>query len=147
MGAAIGLAPFLTAAKPAMGVACQVMRGSTRKFSGHCGHSERSSNRLTPKFVWWTKLTNLAACCSVSAMITITTHEAKTHLSRYLAEVEKGREFVIARGNSAVAMLVPLKTPAPRRRPKVGEIKGKPFEFPAAAFAPLTARELKEWGL
>jgi len=95
----------------------------------------------------WTKLTNFAARCSVSAMTTITTHEAKTHLSRYLAEVEKGREFVIARGNSAVAMLVPLKTPAPRRRPKEGEIKGKPFEFPAAAFAPLTARELKEWGL
>ena len=80
-------------------------------------------------------------------MTTITTHEAKTHLSRYLKEAEKGREFVIARGNSAVARLVPLEAPAPRRRPKVGEIRGKPFKFPAAALAPLTSSELKEWGL
>jgi hypothetical protein len=41
----------------------------------------------------------------------------------------------------------PLATPAPRPRPKVGEIKGKPFKFPAAALAPLAEGELKEWGL
>jgi hypothetical protein len=29
----------------------------------------------------------------------------------------------------------------------VGEIKGKPFKFPAAALAPLAEGELKEWGL
>lgn len=80
-------------------------------------------------------------------MNTITTHEAKTHLSRYLAEVEKGQEFIIARGKTAVAMLVPVKPARKKPRPKVGDIKGKPFEFPAAAFAPLTKAELKEWGL
>ncbi len=80
-------------------------------------------------------------------MTTITTHQAKTHLSRYLAEVENGREFVIARGKKAVAMLVPIKPTKKRARPKVGDIKGKPFEFPATAFAPLTKKELKEWGL
>ena len=36
-------------------------------------------------------------------MTTITTHQAKTHLSRYLADVENGQEFIIARGKSAVA--------------------------------------------
>ena len=41
-------------------------------------------------------------------MKTITTHEAKTHLSRYLAEVEKGARFTIARGKTVVAMLVPV---------------------------------------
>ena len=41
-------------------------------------------------------------------METITTHEAKTHLSRYLAEVEGGKEFIIARGKNPVAKLVPL---------------------------------------
>ncbi len=80
-------------------------------------------------------------------MTTISTHEAKTHLSRYLAEVEKGREFIIARGKQAVAMLVPVKKPRQKPRPKVGAIKGKPFEFPTSAFAPLTADELKKWGL
>ena len=80
-------------------------------------------------------------------MTTITTHEAKTHLSHYLAEVEKGKEFVIARGKTAVAMLVPLKPQETKPRPKVGDIKGEPFEFPDSAFAPLTSEELKEWGL
>jgi antitoxin (DNA-binding transcriptional repressor) of toxin-antitoxin stability system len=80
-------------------------------------------------------------------MKTITTHEAKTHLSRYLAEVEKGERFTIARGKTAVAMLVPVKPPSRRPRPKVGTIKGEPFAFPAAAFAPMTPGELKEWGL
>jgi antitoxin (DNA-binding transcriptional repressor) of toxin-antitoxin stability system len=80
-------------------------------------------------------------------MKTITTHEAKTHLSRYLAEVEKGARFTIARGKTVVAMLVPAKPAKNRARPKVGRIKGAPYEFPAAAFAPLTPDELKEWGL
>ena len=80
-------------------------------------------------------------------MTTITAHEAKTHLSRYLADVEKGKEFIIARGKTEVAMLVPVKKPKLKPRPKVGEIIGKPFKFPASAFAPLTDEELKEWAL
>ena len=78
---------------------------------------------------------------------TITTHEAKTHLSRYLAEVEKGKEFIIARGKTAVAMLVPVKPAKTKPRPRVGDIKGKPFKFRTAALAPLTDAELKQWGL
>ena len=82
-----------------------------------------------------------------NAMNTITTHEAKTHLSRYLSEVEKGGEFVIARGKVAVAMLVPIRKAKRKPRPKAGEIKGKPFQFAAAALAPLTTDELSDWGL
>lgn len=81
-------------------------------------------------------------------MVTISTHEAKTHLSRYLAEVENGQEFIIAKGKRAVARLVPLEAPSQPRRPKVGEMLGKQFEIPAAALAPLSEAELKEdWGL
>ena len=80
-------------------------------------------------------------------MKTITTHDAKTHLSRYLAEVESGEQIAIARGKKPVAILIPAKSAAKRRRPKVGKIKGKPFDFPDAAFAPLDDAELKEWGL
>ena len=80
-------------------------------------------------------------------MTTITTHEAKTHLSRYLADVEKGEEFIIARGKSAVAMLVPIKKAAPKPRPKVGETMDPPWKSPDSAFAPLNEEELKEWGL
>ncbi|MEY4483466.1 MAG: antitoxin of toxin-antitoxin stability system [Verrucomicrobiota bacterium] len=83
----------------------------------------------------------------ILCMTTITTHEAKTHLSRYLADVEKGKEFVIARGKTAVAMLVPVKKPKQKARPKVGETLDPPWVFPDSAFAPLTPEELKEWGL
>ena len=78
---------------------------------------------------------------------TVNIHEAKTHLSRYLAEVEMGKEFIIARGKSAVAMLVPMKKPKQKPRPKVGETLDPKWEIPDSAFAPLTDEELKEWGL
>jgi len=80
-------------------------------------------------------------------MKTITTHEAKTHLSRYLAAVGQGQEFIIARGKQPVAMLVPLRKAKCAPRPKVGDITGEPFEFPLEAFAPLSKKELEEWGL
>ncbi len=79
-------------------------------------------------------------------MTTITAHQAKTHLSRYLADIEKGKRFVIARRKSPVAMLDPIKRSKRKRRPKAGDIKGAPFEFPASAFAPLTDKELRVWG-
>jgi len=81
-------------------------------------------------------------------MVTISTHEAKTHLSRYLAQVEEGHEFVIARGRQPVARLVPLQQPTRRPRPKVGETLGEPFDVPDSAFAPLSDDELsRDWGL
>jgi len=81
-------------------------------------------------------------------MVTISTHEAKTHLSRYLAQVEEGHEFVIARGRQPVARLVPLQQPTRRPRPKVGETLGEPFDVADSAFAPLSDDELsRDWGL
>ncbi|MFN0147731.1 MAG: type II toxin-antitoxin system Phd/YefM family antitoxin [Dehalococcoidia bacterium] len=44
---------------------------------------------------------------------TVNTHEAKTHLSRLLAEVEAGGEVVIARAGKPVARLVPALAPQP----------------------------------
>lgn len=80
-------------------------------------------------------------------MKTISTHQAKTHLSRYLVDVEQGQHFVIARGKKPVAMLVPLESQKAKPRPKVGEIEGPVFEFPLSAFAPLDEAELHSWGL
>ena len=50
-------------------------------------------------------------------------HEAKTHLSRILAEVEKGEEYVLARAGKPVARLSPIRRPAARTEP--GKWKGK----------------------
>ncbi|MBA2433467.1 MAG: type II toxin-antitoxin system prevent-host-death family antitoxin [Chthoniobacterales bacterium] len=80
-------------------------------------------------------------------MQTISTHEAKTHLSRYLAAVETGEEIIIARGRKLIARLVPYATDLAQKRPKVGQTLGPKFDIPDAAFAPLSEEELKEWGL
>jgi prevent-host-death family protein len=80
-------------------------------------------------------------------MKTISTHDAKTHLSRYLAAVEAGEEFVIARGKRPVARLSPLRSSDRPVRPRVGCLITLPFHVPREALAPLTDRELKDWGL
>ena len=80
-------------------------------------------------------------------MKTITTEEAEAHLSQYLTEVEKGEEFLIARGRDAVAKLVPVARANLHRRPIVGEIEGETFEFQASAFESMSPAELREWGL
>ncbi len=80
-------------------------------------------------------------------MKTISTHDAKTHLSRYLAKVEAGEEFLIARGKRPIAKLSPLRRPERSARPKVGCLITQPFRLPPEALAPLTETELKDWGL
>ncbi|HEY1274225.1 MAG TPA: type II toxin-antitoxin system Phd/YefM family antitoxin [Thermoleophilaceae bacterium] len=45
----------------------------------------------------------------------VNVHEAKTHLSRLLEEVENGDEIVIARAGKPVAKLVPHAATEPRR--------------------------------
>ena len=47
----------------------------------------------------------------------VNTHEAKTQLSKLLARVEAGEEFVIARAGTPVARLVPVETHIETRRP------------------------------
>jgi prevent-host-death family protein len=44
----------------------------------------------------------------------VNVHEAKTHLSRLLAEVERGDEVTIARAGRPIARLVPAQPPAKR---------------------------------
>jgi len=58
-------------------------------------------------------------------------HEAKTHLSRLIAD---GEEVVIARYGEPVARLVPIRSAPSRRIP--GSARGK-FEVSPAFFDPL----------
>lgn len=53
----------------------------------------------------------------------INIHEAKTHLSRLLEEVEAGEEVIIARNGRPIARLVPHKPVRTQRKP--GALKGK----------------------
>ena len=74
-------------------------------------------------------------------MLVVNVHQAKTQLSRLLAQVESGEEVVIARRGEPVARLVGCK-PRSKRQPDV--LKGK-LAVPDSFFDPLPEDELKAW--
>jgi prevent-host-death family protein len=72
----------------------------------------------------------------------VSVHEAKTHLSRLLREIEAGREVEITRRNRVVARIVPPAPPAQGRR--IGALKGK-VSIDDRFFEPLPDDELAAW--
>lgn len=80
-------------------------------------------------------------------MKSVTTHEAKTRLSRLIAAVEEGEEIIIRRGDTPVARLVAVKSRSRRTRPRVGTTTSAPVRWSPDAFAPLSAEELESWGI
>lgn len=72
-------------------------------------------------------------------MKTVKVQDAKTHLSALLASVERGEEYVIARGDRPVARLVPLVDTDER------ELGFVPYQLPATFFDPLPGDELAAW--
>jgi prevent-host-death family protein len=80
-------------------------------------------------------------------MKAVTTHEAKTQLSRLLAEVEAGDEVTICRGDVPVARLVGIDKKARASRPMVGTKTSAAVVVEKDAFAPLSDDELLLWGI
>ena len=74
-------------------------------------------------------------------MVTVNVHEAKTHLSRLLAQVEAGEEVIIARNGKPVAQLVRCKK---RGKRKIGSMKGL-ISIDDRFFEPLSEEELVAW--
>lgn len=72
--------------------------------------------------------------------IIVNIHEAKTHLSRLLEQVQAGQEITLAKAGKPVAKLVPLGKSAPSRKP--GRLAGRITE---AFFEPLSPGELDAW--
>ena len=68
-------------------------------------------------------------------MLQINIHEAKTHLSRLLEQIETGEDVVIARHGKPVARLIPYTVkPIQQRQP--GSLRGK-IKFSEDFDAPL----------
>jgi prevent-host-death family protein len=74
-------------------------------------------------------------------MATVTVHEAKTHLSRLIADALAGKEVIIARGNQPAVKLVPVEQ-KPKRMP--GTLKGK-INLGPEFFEPMSEQELAAW--
>ncbi len=75
-------------------------------------------------------------------MASVSVHEAKTNLSRLIAQVEAGAEVVITRNNRPVARLV--REGPPKKKPLLGALKGK-IVFDESFFDPLPEDELNAW--
>ena len=75
-------------------------------------------------------------------MASVSVHEAKTNLSRLIAQVEAGGEVVITRNNKPVARLV-REGPA-RKKPLLGALTGE-VTFDDSFFDPLPEEELVRW--
>ena len=74
-------------------------------------------------------------------MAVVNVHQAKTQLSRLLAQVEAGEEVIIARRGKPVARLVPCK---PEGKRQFGVMKGK-LAVDERFFDPLPGEELRAW--
>lgn len=79
-------------------------------------------------------------------MKTVTTHSAKTHLSRLLKEVQRGETIIILHGTEPVAQLTAAKQ-RQERRPEVGVVTSEPVRYSEGTFAPLSDEELEDLGL
>ena len=76
-------------------------------------------------------------------MTQFSVHDAKTNLSRLIADALAGGEVVIARGNVPVVRLVPVE---PRGHRCFGALKGK-IAMDAGFDEPLPDDELAGWNL
>lgn len=68
-------------------------------------------------------------------MITLNLHQAKTHLSKCIAQAEAGETVVICKRNKPVAEIRAIPQPHKKPRP-VGLLKGQ-FSVPDSFFEPL----------
>ena len=57
-------------------------------------------------------------------MIRLNVHEAKTHLSKYLAKLEKGETILLCRRNQPIAEIRPLAAKRKKPRP-IGLYEGQ----------------------
>lgn len=80
-------------------------------------------------------------------MKTVTTHEAKTHLSRLLKEVNLGQEIVIMNGREPAGKLVGYSPSSEPRKTRSWEPTSQPVTYDEDTFLPLSDSDLKEWGL
>lgn len=58
-------------------------------------------------------------------MRVINIHAAKTHLSRLVDQAAAGEPFIIAKAGRPIARVVPLDTPEPAQRRRLGFLEGK----------------------
>ena len=75
-------------------------------------------------------------------MLVYSVHQAKTHLSKILTQLESNNEIIISRYGKPVARLIPYDAPQVKR--KFGAMKGI-IQVDDAFFDELPEEELSAW--
>ena len=75
-------------------------------------------------------------------MTTVNIHDAKTHFSKLVAQVEAGEDVIIARDGTPVARLTPIR---PQRTARIAGRDRGLFTVPDDFDAPLPERVLDEF--
>lgn len=70
-------------------------------------------------------------------MIQINMHEAKTHLSRYIKQVEAGETIILCKHNVPIAEIRPIPKRSREPRPLGPLSPDRAFEIPASFWDPL----------
>jgi prevent-host-death family protein len=65
----------------------------------------------------------MEAAMTATPVLQVNIHDAKTHLSKYLARVEAGETVLIARAGKVVAELSPPKSQTPKRKSILGAMQ------------------------
>lgn len=78
-------------------------------------------------------------------MTRVNIQEAKTHLSKYVEQVEQGDVVVVCRHNQPVAELRAVKTSSAPRTRIPGLLKGQ-ISWEPDAFDPMSDEEVAEFG-
>lgn len=72
----------------------------------------------------------------------VTVHQAKTQLSKLLEAVERGEEVIIARGQTPVAEIIPVR----KKKFKLGVLEGVlTAEGMPDFFEPMSEEDLRLW--
>jgi prevent-host-death family protein len=73
---------------------------------------------------------------------TVNIHEAKTHLSALLADVQRGDEIVLAKSGKPIAKIIPFPSINAKRQP--GRLKGQ-IKLDPTFWEALPDTELSAW--
>ncbi|MCX6850763.1 MAG: hypothetical protein NTY98_17760 [Verrucomicrobia bacterium] len=77
----------------------------------------------------------------------VTLDYAETHFSQVLHQIAQGEDVLLRQGTVAITRIVPVKSPSPLPRPRVGERNSAPVHWSAESFSSLDEAGMQEFGL
>jgi prevent-host-death family protein len=78
----------------------------------------------------------------INNITTVNMHDAKTHLSRLVDKVMQGESVVIAKAGKPLVKIVPIESPMPAKKKRIGFLAGQVSVPDAKTFNELGSDEI-----